>query len=160
MCASAGVTWLTFSSNTGAPSTRGGASTVFEPAQAREKSTGCDLEGHCDLVHSPWLGHKFKAVRNCLLANIPRGEHELDVGPPLADYLGQFGTTHPGQSDIDKKLADLWASLEQSQRMMPVIGVENGEAEGLEHANRSRAGQGIVLNHQHSCSGHGKLHTL
>jgi hypothetical protein len=114
--------------------------------------------GH--LVHSPGLWDELKTAWDRFLAHVPRGEHDLDVGPPLTHHLRQFGAAHSGHSDIGKEETNLRASLEQSQRMMPIIGVKNGEAESLEHADRCSARHGIVLDHEQRFTGHNSFDLL
>jgi hypothetical protein len=69
----------------------------------------------------------------------PNAQNQRVPAPPLTHHLRQFGAAHSGHSDIGKEETNLRASLEQSQRMMPIIGVKNGEAESLEHADRCSA---------------------
>src|SRR5829696_2478428 len=71
------------------------------------------------------------------LANVARGEHDLDIGTSLPHYLCEFGAAHARHPDVHKKQADLGLALKQRQSVVPVVGVEHCEAEIDEHVDSS-----------------------
>src|SRR5215203_4205465 len=105
--------------------------------------------------YPPGLRHELEVAGHCVFADVSRGEYDLDVGPPLANDLCELGATHSRHAHVDEKQADLGSCIQKGQCVLPVVSVEDREAESLEHADGGCAGERVVLDDKHRRLSHG-----